>query len=67
MLKKKPNELSKSWKQTATNLGHAKYRKKVVRKMGRLGKVCVPVGEACSTMEEPFVETNCNKSGPCKV
>jgi hypothetical protein len=53
MLKKKPNELSKSWKQTATNLGHAKCRKKVVRKMGRLGKVYVPVGEACSTMEEP--------------
>jgi hypothetical protein len=37
-----------SWKQTATNLGHAKCRKKVVRKMGRLGKVYVPVGEACS-------------------
>jgi hypothetical protein len=53
MLKKKPNELSRSWKQTATNLGHAKCREKVVRKMVRLGKVYVPAGEACSTMEEP--------------
>jgi hypothetical protein len=28
-------------------------RKKVICKMGRLGKVYVPVGEAYSTMEEP--------------
>lgn len=53
LLKKKTNELSKSWKQTASNLGHAKCRKKVIAKMGRLGKAYVAVGEVCSTMEEP--------------
>ena len=50
LLKKGPKQLDKSWKQTASDLAHAKCREKVIRKMGRLGTVYVPVGEICSTM-----------------
>ena len=53
MLKKGPKQLEKSWKQTASDLAHAKCRHKVIRKTGRLGNVYVPVGETCSTMECP--------------
>ena len=51
LLKKGRKELDKSWKQTATDLAHGKCRERVIRKMGRLGNVYVPVGEICSTME----------------
>jgi hypothetical protein len=47
MLKKGPKQLEKSWKQTASDLAHAKCRHKVIRKTGRLGNVYVPVGEPC--------------------
>ena len=53
LLKKGPKQLEKSWKQTASDLAHAKCREKVIRKTGRLGNVYVPVGEACSTMTCP--------------
>ena len=48
MLKKGPKQLGKSWKQTASDLAHAKCRHKVIRKTGRLGNVYVPVDETCS-------------------
>jgi hypothetical protein len=57
LLKKGPKQLEKSWKQTASDLAHAKCRQKVIRATGRLGKSYVPVGEACSTMVDPVCLT----------
>jgi hypothetical protein len=56
-VKKKPKELDKSWKQTSFDLAHGACRKRVIRKTGRLGKVYVKVGEACSTMQCPVCNT----------
>jgi hypothetical protein len=49
LLKRKPNELAKTWKSTACGLAHAKCKKKVLRLMSRAGKCLATPSEACST------------------
>ena len=46
--------LPKDWKSPGARQAHGAHRKRVVRKLGVLGKVVVAVSEACSTMMCPF-------------
>ena len=46
--------LPKDWKSPGARQAHGAHRKRVVRRLGVLGKVVVAVSEACSTMRCPF-------------
>ena len=46
--------LPKDWKSPGARQAHGAHRKRVVRRLGVLGKVVVAVSEACSTMMCPF-------------
>jgi len=50
LLEKKPSELGKSWKKTASSLSHARLRNAVIRKQAVLGQCFVLCSEACSTL-----------------
>jgi hypothetical protein len=66
LLKKKPNELGKSWKRTASSMSHAKLSNAVRRKQALIGQCFVTCSEACSTLGCGFC-THPNTPGRKKI
>ena len=55
--KNSSNALPKKQKSSAQSLRHGEHRRKVVRKLGLLGRIVVKTSEACSSMCCPFCLT----------
>jgi len=66
LLEKKPKELGKSWKKTASSLSHARLRNAVIRKQAVLGQCFVLCSEACSTLGCGFC-SHPNSPGRMKI